>query len=76
MGKNCKTIVLTSGSEEGFNWMLKVDIYKNSANFSGRFELASPERKRRYYVRSKDRHWAENTFPRRFGQKYEASRMG
>lgn len=66
-----KTIHLLTGSEEGYEWSIRIMVYPASLIFSGCFFTASRQRKYRQIRRAGDRKWAEETFSRQFRQKYE-----
>lgn len=71
MGGKCKTIHLLTGSEEGYEWDIKIDVCSTSHSFSGSFFTASRQRKYRYARRAADRYWAGITFYRRWLNQYE-----
>jgi ribosomal protein L31 len=71
VGNRCKTIHLLTGSEEGYEWDIKIDICPTSHSFFSRFFTASRQRRHRQIRRASDRKFAEKTFSRQFRQQYE-----
>ena len=59
-----KTIHLFGGSENGYEWDIKIEVCPTSHSFFGGIFTASNERKRRANIRAKDRNWAVLTFSR------------
>ena len=66
-----KTVRLSTGSEEGFGWMLTLHIHEKTKFFFGAFTLSSELQKRRHVVRKRDR----NFFNSRLGEKYMSDKV-
>ena len=60
-----------SGTEEGYTWMLRIDVCRKSRHSQGSFTTTDAEYKRKMNVRRRDANWAEDTFSRQFREKYE-----
>ena len=67
---NSKTIYLSGGSEESWEWRVRAEINRNGG-VSAQFYTETSITNYRRDVRSGDRDWAERAFSRQFRQKYE-----
>ena len=69
--KRGKGMILDSGSEEGYDWVLKVEIREATKDFGGSFSIANEEGKRKQNIRGVDRAFFRLRLSEEMYSKYE-----